>query len=51
MGLETSPSIVNAYGDYLHIFDNLVISVFTIEVILRIYAHRISFFQRWLESI
>lgn len=45
MGLETSKSIVLEYGNFLHIFDTLVIGIFTIEIILRIYAHRISFFK------
>ena len=45
MGLETSKSIMLDYGEFLHLFDKLVITVFTIEVTLRIYAHRVSFFK------
>lgn len=45
MGLETSKDIVTSYGTYLNHFDTLVITIFTIEIILRIYAHRFSFFK------
>jgi voltage-gated sodium channel len=45
MGLATSKTILDTYGYYIHIFDIFVISVFTIEIILRVYIHRISFFK------
>lgn len=45
MGLETSSSIMERFGSFIHFFDRFVISVFTIEIILRIYAHRASFFK------
>ncbi|HIP12975.1 MAG TPA: ion transporter [Arcobacter sp.] len=45
MGLETSKGIMADYGVYLHLFDVFVISIFTIEVSLRIYVHRVSFFK------
>ncbi|WP_373069510.1 ion transporter [Sulfurimonas sp.] len=45
MGLETSKSIVDSFGTLLHTFDILVISIFTVEIILRIYVHRVSFFK------
>ena len=45
MGLETSKSVMQDYGTFLHLFDSLVITIFTIEIILRIYAHRLSFFK------
>ena len=45
MGLETSKSIMLEYGTLLHAFDKFVIAIFTIEVALRIYAHRTSFFK------
>jgi len=45
MGLETSKSIMADFGTVLHIFDSLVIAIFTIEIILRIYVHRVSFFK------
>ena len=45
MGLETSKSFMANYGDYALIFNQIVITIFTIEIILRIYVHRVSFFK------
>jgi len=45
MGLETSKPITQAYGSLINIFDKLVITIFTIEITLRIYANRFSFFK------
>jgi voltage-gated sodium channel len=45
MGLETSKSVVAHYGELLGLFDKLVITIFTVEIILRIYVHRVSFFK------
>lgn len=45
MGLETSKFISQTYGNLINIFDKFVIIIFTIEVSLRIYAHRFSFFK------
>ncbi|WP_373001937.1 ion transporter [Sulfurimonas sp.] len=45
MGFETSKDFMMSYGSVIHIFDKLVITVFTIEIMLRIYAHRMSFFK------
>jgi voltage-gated sodium channel len=45
MGLETSKDLMLSYGSITHIFDIFVITVFTIEIILRIYAYRVAFFK------
>ncbi len=45
MGLETSKAITSEFGTFLDIFDILVITIFTTEIILRVYAHRLSFFK------
>ena len=45
MGLETSKTVMGSYGDFLHMFDKFVITIFTIEIILRVYVHRVSFFK------
>ncbi|MBN2870087.1 MAG: ion transporter, partial [Campylobacterales bacterium] len=45
MGLETSQGVMASYGEYLHFFDRFVIAVFTMEILLRIYVHRIAFFK------
>ncbi len=38
VGLETYPQIMQRYGDLLHLFNNVVLWIFTLEVILRILA-------------
>ena len=45
MGLETSKEIVESFSSFFYIFDKLVITIFTIEILLRIYAHRLEFFK------
>jgi voltage-gated sodium channel len=45
MGLETSKTVVANFGTILHFFDTLVITIFTIEIVLRIYVYRMSFFK------
>lgn len=51
MGLETSKTFMQSFGVYTTIFNQIIIAIFTIEIILRIYVHRISFFQRPMEFI
>jgi len=45
MGLETSKGIMAEYGSWIYFFDTLVITIFVIEISLRIYVHRVSFFK------
>lgn len=45
MGMETSKNIMDSFGSFISVFDKAVIAVFTIEIILRIYVHRVSFFK------
>lgn len=45
MGLETSESIMNTFGNFITVFDKFVIAIFTIEITLRIFAHKLSFFK------
>jgi voltage-gated sodium channel len=45
MGIETYPGIHEYFRDELYIFDTLVIAIFIVEIILRIYAHKASFFK------
>lgn len=45
MGFETSSNIMNSIGTLIRAFDIFVITVFTIEVTLRIIAHKLSFFK------
>jgi voltage-gated sodium channel len=46
MGLATSDAIMDSvFGIFINIFDKAVIIIFTIEILLRIYAHRKAFFK------
>lgn len=45
LGLETSASIKSSIGQYLQIFDNIVIFVFAVEITLKLYANGFSFFK------
>ncbi|WP_321313891.1 ion transporter [Halarcobacter sp.] len=45
MGLETSTTIMKYYSEFILTFDKMVISIFTLEIILRIYVYRLSFFK------
>ncbi len=45
MGIETSKSLALEYGTFFTLFNTFVISIFTIEIILRIYVHKTSFFK------
>ena len=45
MGLETSKVITSSYGALISLFDIFVITIFTVEILLRIYVYRIEFFK------
>ena len=45
MGLATSKSFLSNFGTYTSVFNFIVITIFTIEIILRIYVHKLSFFK------
>jgi voltage-gated sodium channel len=45
MGMETSPTIMATYGSLIDYFNAFVLTVFTIEIALRIYVYRTSFFK------
>jgi len=45
MGIETYPAIHTYIKDELYVFDHVVIAIFVVEIVLRIYAHRLSFFK------
>lgn len=45
MGLETSKEFTASFGVVTAWFNQLVIAIFTIEIVLRIYVHRLSFFK------
>lgn len=45
LGMETSSSIMESYGDLLHGIDKVILGIFTVEIAVRIYCHRLSFFK------
>ena len=45
MGIETSRSLDMSYREVIEYFNSFVIAVFTIEIIMRIYVHRVEFFK------
>ena len=45
LGLETSPDIMNAVGSAIIALDTACLTVFVIELALKFYAHRLSFFR------
>ena len=45
MGLETSLVLRENYGVWFETFNTLVIAIFTVEILLRIYVHKIDFFK------
>lgn len=45
LGLETVPSVMQEYGVILLATDSVILGVFVVEILLRLYAHRLAFFR------
>ena len=45
LGLETSPTVTAAVGHELHVFDQAVVTIFCVEIGLRIIARGLRFFR------
>jgi len=45
LGLETDPTISKRYGAVLRVMDGLILIIFTVELGLKLYAHRLRFFD------
>ena len=45
LGLETEPTIMRAIGPVLMALDALILTIFVVEIVLRIYAHGLKFFR------
>ncbi|WP_395373246.1 ion transporter [Marinicella sp. W31] len=45
LGLQTSPDIMQSYGTLLTAIDMAILSVFVIELLLRLFVYRINFFK------
>ena len=45
LGLETVPSVMQEYGVILLAIDSVILGVFVVEILLRLFAHRLAFFR------
>ncbi len=45
LGLETVPEAMARYGETLLLLDKIILGVFVVEILLRIFAHRLAFFR------
>ena len=45
LGMETDEGLVASYGGLLHLTDRVILVIFTIELALKFYAYRVSFFR------
>jgi len=45
LGLETSKSVMAAVGGLLHTLDKIILSVFVIEILIKLFAYRLAFFR------
>jgi voltage-gated sodium channel len=45
LGLETSPAVMARYGPLLHAFDAIVLAIFVVELLARMWVGRLGFFR------
>jgi voltage-gated sodium channel len=45
LGMETSPAIMANWGAWLNIADQIILTIFVIEIALRLIAHRLAYFR------
>ena len=45
LGLETSPWMMDRFGTLLVMIDRIILGIFVVELILRLYAHGLKFFK------
>ena len=45
LGLETSPSLMAAWGSWLSAADRAILGVFVVEIALRLYVNRLAYFR------
>ena len=43
IGLETSPEYMNAFGTYIDQIDRIILFVFVLEILLKLYAYVINY--------
>ena len=50
LGLETSDAVVERFGLALQVFEVLVLAVFVIEILIKLYCYRLELLSQRLES-
>ena len=45
LGLETSAAIMASTGRFLRVLDSMILAVFVVEIAIRLYVHRLSFWR------
>jgi voltage-gated sodium channel len=45
LGMETMPALMAVAGPAIHLLDKTILAVFVLEILLRLYAHRLAFFK------
>jgi voltage-gated sodium channel len=45
LGLETMPTVMAVAGGFVVLLDKAILSIFVLEITLRLFAHRLSFFK------
>lgn len=45
LGIGTSQSLMHEHGALIHLADQIILGLFVVEIILRLYAHRGAFFR------
>ena len=45
LGLETNAEFMDRHGELIYRIDNAILSVFVVEIALKLYAYRLSFFR------
>jgi len=45
IGMETSSAIMNSFGNILLLIDKIILAIFVLEMVLKLYAYRFSFFK------
>ncbi|MEO3866490.1 ion transporter [Rheinheimera fenheensis] len=45
LGMETMPGVMAAIGSYLLTLDKAILAVFVLEIVIRLFVHRLAFFK------
>ncbi len=45
LGLETSPGVMARFGGIIHALDRIAIAIFVVELAMKLFAYRLSFFR------